>query len=101
VLAEEGGGFIGFVMPVHSEQKSRDGVVEKWLAPLRRTDAVVMGARYDLTATWTDRHGDPWQYAGQDGVNGEPLMEFVGIEDDPWLLSKVIAEFGPLTRAEA
>nr|BFD90683.1 hypothetical protein KitaXyl93_20430 [Kitasatospora sp. Xyl93] len=100
VLAEESGSFIGFVIPAHSGE-NRDSVVEKWLAPLRRTDAMVMGARYDLTATWTDRHGDPWQYSGQDGEHGVPLMEFVGIDDDPWLLSRVISEFGPLTRAEA
>ncbi|MFE6868357.1 phiSA1p31-related protein [Kitasatospora sp. NPDC057692] len=100
VLAEDGGGFIGFVMPAHSEQKNRDQVVEKWIGSLRRTDAMVMGARYDLTAIWRDRHGDPWQYSGRDGQHGEPLMDLVGIDDDPWLLSQVIAEYGPLTRSE-
>ncbi|MCG6493394.1 phiSA1p31-related protein [Kitasatospora sp. A2-31] len=101
VLANEDGDFIGFVMPVHNEKKTRDGVAEKWAGPLRRTDAVVMGARFDLTATYEDRHGDPWQYAGRDGKYGEPLMDLVGIADDPWLLSKVIAEFGPLNQSDA
>lgn len=92
--------FIGLVMPAPDEKLTRDGLVENWASHLRRTEALVLGAAFDLTVEYRDRHGDPWQYSGRDGQYGEPLMVLVGIDDDPWPLLKVIDTYGPLTKAE-
>ncbi|MGW4810506.1 DNA polymerase III subunit beta family protein [Kitasatospora cineracea] len=92
--------FIGLVMPAPDEKVTRDGLVDNWAWHLKRTEANVLGASFDLTVEYRDRHGDPWRYSGKDGQYGEPLMELVGIDDDPWPLLKVIDTYGPLSKDE-
>lgn len=93
--------FIGLVMPAPDEKVTRDGLVDNWASHLRRTEANVLGAMFNLTVEYRDRHGDPWRYSGRDGQYGEPLMELVGIDDDPWPVLKVIDTYGPLTKANS
>jgi hypothetical protein len=96
VFMDELGHFIGMQMPVRHDV-TREGLLAKWQSVMA-PKAVVKGQEYRLDIEWADAQGDPWKYTGRDTVEGEPLMQLVGIaEDHP--LSTVITEFGPLTPA--
>jgi hypothetical protein len=95
VLVDEQGYFAGLHMPIRDEV-TREDVAADWIAATTRT-ATVDGLAYDLERTWEDRHGDPWTYSGKDTPGGMPLMVLDGIEDDPYPLDQLIAQYGPIT----
>ncbi|MEU6235933.1 phiSA1p31-related protein [Kitasatospora sp. NPDC047058] len=94
-------GFLGLQMPIRNDSRDREDTVAEWVNALRRRQAVVEGVTYDLSIVWADRHGDPWEYADRDDEQGQPLMNLVGIDDDPWPLARVVAGYGPLCDSEA
>ncbi|MFE4697248.1 phiSA1p31-related protein [Streptomyces sp. NPDC056738] len=95
VLLDELGYFAGLHMPVRQEGLTREGVADEWIEATAHT-ATVDGITYDLSKTWEDRDGDSWTYSGDDTPDGMPLMVIDGIEENPYPLDRLIAQYGPL-----
>lgn len=99
VFLSEDGNFAGLHCPTrYPDDQTREDTARDWIAATTPT-ATVDGRTYDLTRTWSDRHGDPWTYSGKDCPDGMPLMVIDGIEDDPHPLDQLISTYGPLHSA--
>lgn len=94
VIADD---FIGGQMPVSRGvglERERLERVESWL-PIVGRHAHYAGVDYDMSQTYLDRDGDPWEFVRHDPVTG-PLMNICGLDGGEFTLADLVDAFGPL-----
>lgn len=90
--------FIGGQMPVRHDggvERGRMDMVESWL-PIVGNHAHHAGVDYDLSRTYHDRDGDPWEFVRQESVTGQPLMNVPGLDGGELTLAGLVELYGPL-----
>lgn len=95
VIADD---FIGGQMPVSHHDGTehwRKKLAESWV-PIVGQHAKYAGVDYDLSRTYHDRDGDPWEFVRHDSVTGNPLMNVPGLDGDEHTLAELVDVYGPL-----
>lgn len=98
VVAED---FIGGQMPIsHSDKGNgvegwRKELADSWV-PIVGKHAEYAGVDYDLSRTYLDQDGDPWEYVRHESVTGEPLMNVPGLDGGELTLAGLVETYGPL-----